>query len=43
MIPIQIRITRKVLEEIEAAIRSGRYSSRSEFVREALRRHLENR
>jgi Arc/MetJ-type ribon-helix-helix transcriptional regulator len=40
MVPIQIRVTRKILEEIEGVIRSGRYSSRSEFVREALRSHL---
>lgn len=40
MIPIQVRVTRKILEEIEKAIQSGQYSSRSEFIREALRKHL---
>ena len=40
MIPVQVRVTRKILEEIEKAIESGRYSSRSEFIREALRKHL---
>jgi len=41
MVPIQIRITKKVLKEIEGIIKLGRYSSRSEFVREALRSHLD--
>ncbi len=40
MIPVQVRVTRKLLEEIEKAIRTGQYSSRSEFVREAIRNHL---
>ncbi|RLF59835.1 MAG: CopG family transcriptional regulator [Thermoplasmata archaeon] len=40
MIPIQIRITRRVVEEIDELIRAGLYSTRSEFIRDAARKHL---
>jgi Arc/MetJ-type ribon-helix-helix transcriptional regulator len=40
MIPIQVRITRKIIEEIDLLVQKGIYSNRSEFIRDATRRHV---
>jgi Arc/MetJ-type ribon-helix-helix transcriptional regulator len=40
MIPVQVRITRKIVHEIDKLVLAGIYSSRSEFIRDAARRHL---
>lgn len=40
MIPVQVRITRKIVEDIDKLVAAGLYSSRSEFIRDAARRHL---
>ncbi|MBU0953218.1 MAG: ribbon-helix-helix domain-containing protein [Nanoarchaeota archaeon] len=41
MIPVQIRVTRRILETIDHLVREGIYLNRSEVVRDALRHHLE--
>jgi Arc/MetJ-type ribon-helix-helix transcriptional regulator len=38
MIPVQIRINRKMIEKIDLLIESGVYSNRSEVIRDATRR-----
>jgi Arc/MetJ-type ribon-helix-helix transcriptional regulator len=40
MIPVQVRITRKIVGDIDRLVIAGIYSSRSEFIRDAARRHL---
>ena len=40
MIPIQVRVTKKVLSKIEEEVNDGKYANRSEIVREAIRYHL---
>ena len=42
MIPIQVRITRKLVEEIDLLVQKGIYSNRSEVIRDATRRHVMN-
>lgn len=42
MISIQVRVTEKLIEKIDELIEDGTYSSRSEAIRDAIRRHLEN-
>jgi Arc/MetJ-type ribon-helix-helix transcriptional regulator len=41
MITVQIRITRKIANEIDRFVLEGLYPSRSEFIRTAARRHIE--
>ena len=41
MTPVQIRLTKRILEEIDNHIKQGLYTNRSELIREAIRRHLE--
>ena len=38
MIPVQIRINRKIIEKIDQLVESGVYSNRSEVIRDATRR-----
>jgi putative addiction module CopG family antidote len=38
MIPVQIRMTKKLLEMIDELIESGIYSNRSEAIRDATRK-----
>ena len=38
MIPVQIRINRKIIEKIDQLVESGVYSNRSEVIRDAARR-----
>jgi metal-responsive CopG/Arc/MetJ family transcriptional regulator len=40
MIPVQVRVTRKLLEELDRILDKGIYSSRSEIIRDALRKHI---
>jgi len=40
MIPVQVRITKKLLEELDKILEQGIYSSRSEIIRDALRKHI---
>jgi len=43
MKPVQVRFTKKLLEKIDELVKLGLYSNRSEAVRDATRRHVENR
>ncbi len=38
MIPVQIRINRKIIERIDQLVDAGVYSNRSEVIRDATRR-----
>ncbi|MCJ7816272.1 MAG: ribbon-helix-helix domain-containing protein [Candidatus Aenigmarchaeota archaeon] len=38
MIPVQIRINRKMIEKIDQLVEDGVYSNRSEVIRDATRR-----
>lgn len=38
MIPVQIRINRKIIERIDQLVEAGVYSNRSEVIRDATRR-----
>jgi Arc/MetJ-type ribon-helix-helix transcriptional regulator len=40
MIPVQVRITKKIMEEIDILVDKGIYSNRSEVIRDATRRHV---
>ncbi|HDD46455.1 MAG TPA: ribbon-helix-helix protein, CopG family [Candidatus Aenigmarchaeota archaeon] len=40
MIPIQVRVTKKMIEMLDKLIESGAYSSRSEAIRDAIRQHV---
>ena len=42
MIPVQIRMTKKLLELVDELIESRMYSNRSEAIREATRRLVSN-
>lgn len=41
MIPVQIRLTKRIVEEIDNFVSAGMHCSRSDFVRDAIRRQLE--
>ena len=38
MIPVQVRLTKSILEKVDLLIRNGFYSNRSEVIRDATRR-----
>jgi metal-responsive CopG/Arc/MetJ family transcriptional regulator len=40
MIPVQVRITKRLLDELDKILEAGIYSSRSEIIRDALRKHI---
>ena len=40
MIPIQVRITKKLLEKIDKMVEEGLYSCRSDVIRDAIRKHI---
>ena len=40
MIPIQVRVTKKLMERLDRMVNEGIYSSRSEIIRDAIRKHL---
>lgn len=37
---VAVRLTKKLIEAIDEAVSTGHYPSRSEFIREATRKHL---
>lgn len=41
MVPVQVRVTKKILNKINEEVDNGNYANRSEIIREAIRRHLE--
>ncbi len=38
MIPVQVRLTKSILERLDTLINTGYYSNRSEIIRDATRR-----
>ena len=42
MIPVQIRVTKKLIDMIDQLVDEGMYSNRSEAIRDAIRRHVNN-
>ncbi len=40
MIPIQVRVTKKLMERLDELIDCGAYSNRSEAIRDAIRKHV---
>ncbi len=42
MMPVQIRLTKRIVEEIDQLVDAGLHCSRSDFVRDAIRRHIES-
>jgi len=42
MIPVQIRVTEKLIELVDELVESGLYSNRSEAIRDAIRKHVNN-
>jgi len=40
MVPVQIRVTKKLIELIDELVQEGIYSNRSEVIRDAIRKHL---
>jgi len=40
MIPIQVRVTKELLEKLDKAVESGLYSSRGEAIRDCIRRSV---
>ena len=40
MIPIQVRVTKKLMERLDELITCGAYSNRSEAIRDAIRKHI---
>ncbi len=40
MIPIQVRVTKRVLEKLDTFVSEGMYPTRSEVIRDAIRNHL---
>jgi Arc/MetJ-type ribon-helix-helix transcriptional regulator len=42
MIPVQVRLTKRIIEEIDKLVGAGLHCNRSDFVRDAIRRQIEN-
>ena len=40
MIPVQVRVTKKLMDRIDDLIKSGMYSNRSEAIRDAIRKNV---
>lgn len=40
MIPVQVRVTKKLMERLDELIDCGAYSNRSEAIRDAIRKHV---
>ncbi len=40
MIPVQVRVTKKLIEMLDKLIESGAYSSRSEAIRDSIRKNI---
>ncbi|MBI2675726.1 MAG: type II toxin-antitoxin system ParD family antitoxin [Candidatus Aenigmarchaeota archaeon] len=42
MVPVQVRVTRQLLERLDDLVAKGIYSNRSEAIRDAIRTHVTN-
>lgn len=42
MEPVQVRVTRKLIELVDELVENGIYSNRSEAIRDAIRKHVIN-
>ena len=42
MVPVQVRLTKKLIENVDDLVSKGVYSNRSEVIRDAIRRHVVN-
>jgi Arc/MetJ-type ribon-helix-helix transcriptional regulator len=42
MIPVQVRVTKKLMELLDKLIESGAYSNRSEAIRDSIRKNISN-
>jgi len=42
MIPVQVRVTKRLINGLDELIENGVYVNRSEAIRDAIRRHIEN-
>ena len=43
MIPVQIRVTKKLMKDLDDLVKQGLYSNRSQAIRDAIRKHIINR
>ena len=41
MLPVQVRLTEKIIERLDELVEKGMYSNRSQVIRDAVRRHTE--
>ena len=41
MLPVQVRLTKKIIERLDELVKSDMYSNRSQVIRDAIRRHTE--
>ena len=41
MVPIQVRLTEKIVEEIDRILEKGIHINRSDFIRDAIRKQIE--
>ncbi len=41
MLPVQVRLNKKIIEKLDELVNKGMYSSRSQVIRDAVRRHAE--
>ncbi|MBN2330936.1 MAG: ribbon-helix-helix protein, CopG family [Candidatus Aenigmarchaeota archaeon] len=42
MIPVQVRVTKKLMELLDRLIESGAYSNRSEAIRDSIRKNIDH-
>ena len=42
MIPVQVRVTKKLMELLDKLIESGAYSNRSEAIRDSIRKNIDH-
>jgi Arc/MetJ-type ribon-helix-helix transcriptional regulator len=40
MVPVQVRVTKQLLERLDELVNKGMYSNRSEAIRDAIRSHV---
>ena len=40
MVPVQVRVTKQLLERLDVLVAKGIYSNRSEAIRDAIRNHV---
>ena len=41
MVPVQVRLTEQIMEEIDRILKKGIHINRSDFIRDAIRKHIE--